>query len=534
MKKALSFFLALTLFFAAVPASAESNVKLTAEKADDWTKLFDIRTVTEKATWLGADGIYSIPLDGNDAFGSATEETKTFFPFSDTITGIATGNGRVRSFKMVNHTGILLDGNVPVRSELSFYFGMGNNHDASQNLLTDGRYWLLDGFAKEDELYLFGFLAGSDLKPQDVKLFKVPLKDGEPDFSAFVETREPVDLPSLYAVNTNYMYTFGAGILRNTAAAGAISPDGYVYFYGYRDALNEYSRKDIVCARIKESDLDDFSKVTYWNGKSWGNDVFSSAPLIQAASCEFSVTPVPFGPYKGKYIAIYTKDTQSQYMMYALADTPVGPFAEPVCFYEAPEHGSRGTSGTGKRYTYNAKAHPALSSGTKLLVSYNVNNRCSNISEGLWTIDYHPRFLWLDLDPFGTTKTVTSDRYTVADGFIEVSEGTSAADAMKHLTCSDASSALSFSAAGTLGTDATLFVKQSGITLATYTVFLRGDLTGDAQILADDLTALARHGSCIEPFPVGCARERAADFDRDGFCGAADLTALARRVGGIS
>ena len=45
-------------------------------------------------------------------------------------------------------------------------------------------------------------------------------------------------------------------------------------------------------------------------------------------------------------------------------------------------------------FTYNAKAHPHLSEGSRLLISYNTN---------IWNGEntpycYHPRFIWLDLE----------------------------------------------------------------------------------------------------------------------------------------
>lgn len=107
-----------------------------------------------------------------------------------------------------------------------------------------------------------------------------------------------------------------------------------------------------------------------------------------------SVTPVTGGPYKGKYIAVYTKGVQTAHVMYAIGDSPVGPFSEPVEFYTCPETGAAAKGGNGTLYTYNAKAHPHLSEGGKLLVSYNVND---NYGLAGHTYDYHPRFLWLDL-----------------------------------------------------------------------------------------------------------------------------------------
>ena len=51
------------------------------ERADAWEALFN-RT----SGWTGADGIYSIPISGDESPGSAAE-TSTLFVFSDTFIG---------------------------------------------------------------------------------------------------------------------------------------------------------------------------------------------------------------------------------------------------------------------------------------------------------------------------------------------------------------------------------------------------------------------------------------------------------------
>ena len=82
----------LTLFNTSPAAESESTGVLVAEEAAEWTALFDRRG---QSGWLGADGIYSVSLDGNDAFGSASADTTTFFIFSDTLMGKAdTSRGR--------------------------------------------------------------------------------------------------------------------------------------------------------------------------------------------------------------------------------------------------------------------------------------------------------------------------------------------------------------------------------------------------------------------------------------------------------
>ena len=63
------------------------------EKADEWSRLFERYGLTETA-WIGADGIFCFALDGNDAFASASDCTKTFFIFSDTLFGTASEDGR--------------------------------------------------------------------------------------------------------------------------------------------------------------------------------------------------------------------------------------------------------------------------------------------------------------------------------------------------------------------------------------------------------------------------------------------------------
>ena len=384
---------------------ADEAPALTCTPADDWTALFDRRDTSNKHTWLGADGIFSIPLDGYDAFASATEQSKTFFIFSDTLTGTARGDGSIANLHMPNHTAALLAGDTPVNEALSFCVGRKNNGNIEQNLFVDYRCWMLDGFVSGNFLYLLGFSASDDWKPQDVELFKLPLKNGEPDWKGYKGYGKTTKLPSLFHRDSQYLYAFGIGITANTVSAGAPDPDGYIYLYGYRDALLEWSRKDLIVARIKETDLDDFSRVTYFDGTAWSTDITASAPLLSSVSCELSVTPVTVGPYAGKYIAVYTKNCMGAEVAYSIGDTLTGPFSDPVTCYTAPENGTVGTSGKGTRYCYNAKAHPALSSGTKLLVTYNVNVSGVELWDQ-WSVDYHPRFLWLDLDPGETGITL--------------------------------------------------------------------------------------------------------------------------------
>ncbi len=368
--------------------SPEPAPVLTCTPADEWTALFDRAGQTG---WLGADGIYSVALDGDDGIGSAGASTQTLFFFSDTLMGRANASGRViRTDPMPNHSAAVLTGSAPDPDAIRFLWGhKGDADNRTVNLFGAGQ-WLFDCFYLKGSIYVFGFNQ-VDWKPSQIDMLRIPVKDGQPDFSAFSRKRR---VPGMMTLTADKHYDFGMGILNNTAGAGVPDPDGYIYFYGYIDNLNAFSRKDLIVSRIAEADFPDFSKLTYYDGEGWGSDPTASAALIENVSCEMSVTPITGGPYKGKYIAVYTQGVQTAHMMYAIGDSPVGPFSEPVEFYTAPESGAAAKGGNGTLYTYNAKAHPHLSTDGRLLVSYNVND---NYGLAAHTYDYHPRFLWLDL-----------------------------------------------------------------------------------------------------------------------------------------
>lgn len=364
---------------------------LKVTPAEEWTAMFD-RTGENDVTWLGADGIYTIPLNGNDRLGSADDSSQTFFVFSDTLMGASDKDGRcVVTSRMHNHTAALLDGKTPARDAIEYIYGYRANRDPERNLF-DKALWLFDGVCVGDKIHVFGF-PQKDWKPIRIDMITVPIVDGVPRCEEYTAIEGIKEL--ICTENDDYQYALGIGITPNTSSAHAPAPDGYIYFYGYRDALKEFSRKDLIAARIPEDKFPDFSELRYWNGSEWTDDIRQSAPLISRVSCEMSVTPIPTGKLSGKYIAVFTLDCSSPYMMYSIGESPVGPFEEPVCFYEAPEHGTLSANGKNQLYTYNAKAHPHLSDDNRLLVSYNKN--VSDMGEQ-YSVDYHPVFLWLDLD----------------------------------------------------------------------------------------------------------------------------------------
>lgn len=374
-----------------ISANATVSPVLTCTPADDWTALFD-----RKGTkgWLAADGIYSVALSGNDALSGADDTTKTLFFFSDTILGQANSSGKIsRYYGMANHTAALLIGDQPDPSQISFYYGLKGNLDTSGNLnLFEQNQWLFDCFVVGNKVYALAF-SQQDWKPAQIDLISIPISaEGEPRFDKYKRTR---NVKPLLKKLPDFDYAYGMGVLSNTESAGAPDPDGYIYIYGYRDNFAAFSQKDLIVSRIHEDDFPDFSKLRYWNGSDWCEDIEQSAILIERVSCEVSVSPITVGPYKGKYIAVYNQDVQSNRIMYAIGDSPVGPFDKSVHCYTIPETGLPAAGGTGTLYTYNAKAHPHISPAGTLLISYNVNVNGAPMAQN--TADYRPRFLSLDL-----------------------------------------------------------------------------------------------------------------------------------------
>ncbi|MBQ8287290.1 MAG: DUF4185 domain-containing protein [Clostridia bacterium] len=382
----------LSLSARAAQSTASSSPVLSCTPADDWTALFD-RAGTREG-WLAADGIYSVALDGNDALSSANPSTKTLFFFSDTILGTANSTGKITRYNgMANHTAAVLEGNLPDKSGIEFYYGAKANMALSGdlNLFSQGQ-WLFDCFVQDGSLYAIAF-SQQDWKPSQIDLIRIPLADdGTPQFNKYKRTR---NVTALLKKLENFDYAYGMGVLSNTESAGAPDPDGYIYIYGYRDNFAAFSQKDLIVSRIHEDDFPDFKKLRYWNGSDWVENIEESALILERVSCEVSVTPITVGPYKGKYIAVYTQDVQSDRIMYAIGDSPVGPFDKPVQCYTVPETGDTATGGSGTLYTYNAKAHPHISPAGTLLISYNVNVNGVPMAQN--TADYRPRFLSLDL-----------------------------------------------------------------------------------------------------------------------------------------
>ena len=334
---------------------------LAAQPADEWNAL-----TNQSSGWLGADGVYSAknPADGS-----------LYFWFSDTFCGTTQDNGRrFKDIYMVNH---------------SFWYKPANGNleafvpEKGRNLFPD-RYWIQDGVFLDGTLYLFAMRCGQNWKPERIDLISLPIRDdGKPDFThAAIEK----DVP-LQAHNEKGQIVFGGAVLDKPI-------DGYYYIYGYQDNVLERSRKDMVAARVPVEKLCDVSAWRFWDGQDWVEDIKRCAPLAKGISCEFSISPIPSGPAKGRFIQVNTRRGISPIVEYRISDSPIGPFSEPRTIYRAPEH-KDGVS------VYNGKGHPDLSTDEYLIISYNVN-RLGRLPRN--PMEYRPRFIRLKYEDIESRK----------------------------------------------------------------------------------------------------------------------------------
>lgn len=321
--------------------------------------------------WLGADGIYSVALNGVEKAGQA-DSANTFFWFSDTIIGEVKGDSLQADWEMIHNSVGYMQGATPDPAKIKFHWkknGQGLSESMFEphtpNSQPDDYYWLGDGFfnhSKDSTIYLFAYrikkLPGGVYPFEDVGVSLIALPKGSrPPF----EKHRQVDTPLFLKDSKGKgKVVFGVAVLANTVGARAPKPDGYIYVYGVRG-----EKKELLVARVKDQEFEDFSQWRYWDGANWGEDIHRAAALTNRVSNEMSVSFME----DGRVLAAYQLDTNSPVVAIQAGQTPAGPFQPAKKIYETPQ-----IYEDLDFYTYNAKAHPHLSKPGELLISYNVNS----------------------------------------------------------------------------------------------------------------------------------------------------------------
>lgn len=327
--------------------------------------------------WTGSDGVFTIPMDGREIYGSGCDTTITF---GDTLIDHVDPVDFHRSDKMhmLHNSCAFVPASKPDLSRMDFTWGkQEDGSDTSllnppQSVLNDpsspGYYWPQDSLMADGRCYTFPLTIhdwpegpeGFQFRVDGVAMVISPVEDGRIRWEKAVHCKT-----NLYYETTEKSIYYGGCVFPNTKAAGMEDADGYIYLLG---TIHVGFRADLCIARIPEELIDQGQAWRFYDGEGWSEDIARSVPLAKDVSCELSLSKITGKLYEGKYLLVFQKEVNSPVIAYRTAPTPWGPFSEAYEVYFTEDV----CKGRGI-YTYNAKAHPHLSPAGEYLVSYNVN-----------------------------------------------------------------------------------------------------------------------------------------------------------------
>jgi len=321
--------------------------------------------------WIGGDGAYSIALSPR----------RILWLFSDSWIG-KIRDGHRTDATIVNNT-IGVQGGLGERVTYSIARSL-NGKPKALIVPSDGHgwFWLQAGVTHGSRLLLF---LNQVEKTDNNSVFGfrsiglwlgIVANPGQPPDLWLVEQ---VKMPNA-VFSDDRMLVWGAAVLQ-------VGNDLYVY------GTDEPRRKGVpnrrvVVARVPAASVSNFAAWRYFRDEVWREDFRSVSPLSEDIASDYSVTA-----YGRRYVAIYTERGLSSRIMGRMADRPWGPWSAPGVLCECPEMRQ-----DTKVFCYGAKAHPGLTSGQTLVVSYVVN------SFDFWQVArdaglYWPRFVRLTLKP---------------------------------------------------------------------------------------------------------------------------------------
>ena len=346
----------------------DSDISFNVQPAPEWTEVFQ-----RESGWFGGDGIFAISYSNDDTKANDS----ILFVFSDTMFGEIEEGKLLPGFTMVNNSiAFYQKGSDP--STVEFYVAENASGEKEAFFIPDAEedqyYWLGDGFVNpnNEKLYLFSYRirnldndsqfpfeeVGNDLLVIDNKS-QLPL-----------QANQKLVIPHSNADVNGTRISFGAGIY---------TEQDDVFIYGIRGR-----NKELVVAKTNLENIEDFSSWEFRSKDGWTMDREKMEVLEDSVSNEMSVSKLE----NGQYALIYQRGGIFPKIYMQLSDSPYGPFGE---LQEIWDSSTEVTDPD--LFTYNAKAHPAISKEGELLVSYNVNSfKFFEIIEDKPQL-YRPRFV---------------------------------------------------------------------------------------------------------------------------------------------
>lgn len=328
--------------------------------------------------WTGADGTYSASLPGH----------RELWVFSDTFLGYVNPDGtRSPTISDGGSTPFINNSFVEQRAGDTSPFDMTTIHGGTASDPTalmpppDATHWYWAGDA----------IMGNGL-------LQAVYQEYEKFGSGAFDFRWDRNVMAVYAPGHLSSPLHVTSLPSATGVAWGVwllHSGGYTYIYGVEDlGANKY----LHLARVAGNSLTGGPWQYYAGNGSWSASEAdairlpdSSAPdgFLHVAN-EFSVSRL------GDVYVLVTSNTLtplSPEIDAYFSCSPLGPFTDRTPLYTTPETGHGGSQHNDPNvYTYNAKAHPEISTGSTLVISYNVN---SFVNTDLYSDAsiYEPRFI---------------------------------------------------------------------------------------------------------------------------------------------
>ena len=302
--------------------------------------------------WIGADGAFSVSLS----------ETRTAWLFSDTWVG-AIRDGKRKPVGLVNNSVGIQDG---TGAEMKVTFAIQKDKDGKHEAIfvpPDGKgwFWLFGGLSCRRPAARLPAAAGEDAVPAVAFGFK--------GMDLWLGTvSNPLDDPTKWKIaykevpfarfDKTPRRSFGSAVLR---------VEKFVFIYGYEETPGKpFPTRKLLIARAPADKLADFDSWRFFSNGEWKADVEAATTQIDGLGTEFSVSYFP-GLRSTRSSPPRTGSPTS--IIGRFATSPEGPWSEPVVLYTCPE-----MKKDRKVFTYAGKAHPHLSTGNDIVITYAVNS----------------------------------------------------------------------------------------------------------------------------------------------------------------
>lgn len=393
------------------------NVQAASSPVNTWTTGWSNRFALSSG-YTGSDGVYSIPMNGNDKLGSAynTAGWQTF-TFNDTFIGSynTTTGLRNAGTKFINNTTGMVNTSGATPAAISYKWRTDQTIQERMAMITRPSntspvyYWPNDGVVidnagtKQMVQFSLKMQSGGGLNTQGVAVTSWDLP-ATPNYTTNWPYKNAHNtdwrnsdvlfgqVPNVFKAQSGTWTgprTAGAAILDRSNTTTAYTADGFIYIYAVQNGPDLFE-KDVFVARATPANLVNTSTWEYWSGDfSGGNDGWNGSGFGQNAidyaqplkdtnnvalkdmASEFSVIQLP----DQRFAMVYSQNDMFGGGKIAVryASNPTGPWTTPTIVHtvSTPNSGNASLNLRAMPAPYNtqgwtygvygAKVHPQLS-----------------------------------------------------------------------------------------------------------------------------------------------------------------------------